>query len=162
LSVSSASNIEATLTVGSGSDTFVFDPSSGPTYSGNARVEKTLTLNPEYPGAVLSAFYGGGTETNITGTMTSDAETSGTNDLRTYYEWNRSSATLHSYTVAVRITLPQDYSAWQASNALVVMLYLTAYSASKGQSLPPVWCASTWVAIIVFTAFVDIISVAMF
>lgn len=95
-----------------------FGSTSG--YLGNARPTKKITLSAEYMGAVLSAFYGAGTDTNITGTMTSDTETTTTNSLMNYYQWNRTNATLHYQTVAVRVTLPEDFSAWTTTNALVV------------------------------------------
>lgn len=110
------------LTVlGASTNSFTFNPGSGPSYAGTARPTKKITLSPEYPGAVLTAFYGAGTDTNLTGAMTSDAETSATNTLNTYYQWERTTdATLHYYTVAVRVTLPEDFSAWATSNALQV------------------------------------------
>lgn len=121
LSVASASQLDSTVTVGTSGNTFTFDPSSGPAYAGTARPAKTLILQPEYSGGTLTAFYGAGTDTNITGSMTADVETSSANSLRTYYQWLRTTdATQHFYTVAVRVTLPSDFSAWATSNALQV------------------------------------------
>ena len=103
-----------------GTNSFTFDVDSGPSYAGTARPAKTVTLSPEYAGAVLSSFYGAGTDSNINGTMTSDAETTAADSLRTYYEWERAGGTQHFHTVAVRVTLPADFSAWATSNAFQV------------------------------------------
>jgi hypothetical protein len=110
---------------------------TGPQYVGAGRPTKTITLSPEYSGAVLSAFYGAGTDTNITGTMTSGAETTSGNGYRTYYDWTRTTATEHFYTVAVRATLPSDFDAWTTSNALQVD-YRTG-SATAGNSLVDIY-----------------------
>jgi len=87
--------------------------------TGAGRRSRKITLSPEYSGAALSTFYGSGTDSSITGTMTSDAEPSA-DALRTYYDWKSTEATLQYYTVAVRIRLPQDFSDWAASNALQI------------------------------------------
>lgn len=108
---------EATTVIGSAGNTFTFNPASGPAYAGTARPTKTITLVPEYSGGVLTAFYGAGTDTNILGSMTSDTDTSG-NLLRNYYQWSSTQVALHYYTVAVRVRLPKDFSAWATSNAV--------------------------------------------
>ena len=112
-----------------GSNSFTFDVDSGPSYAGTARPTKTITLSPEYPGAVLTDFYGGGTDTSTTGTMTSDAETVPASNIRSYYSWERGASGQHFYTVAVRVTLPEDFSAWSTSNAAVVN-YITESATS--------------------------------
>ncbi len=113
-------NADGTVTIGTGGNTFTFDPSSGPTYAGTARISKTMTLHAEYAGATLSDYYGAGTDSNTSGTMIADVEPNATDLQRTYYEWERGAATQHFQTVAVRVTLPQDFAAWQTSNAMVV------------------------------------------
>ncbi len=117
-----------------GSNSFTFDVDSGPSYTGTARPTREFTLSPEYPGAVLTPFYGAGTDTNITGTMISDAETTPATNIRSYYSWERSSATQHFYTVAVRVTLPQDFSAWATSNAVVIS-YITESATSTNSDV---------------------------
>ncbi|OGY09972.1 MAG: hypothetical protein A2700_01995 [Candidatus Blackburnbacteria bacterium RIFCSPHIGHO2_01_FULL_44_64] len=100
--------------------------------AGTARRSYTINLPPEYPGAVMTTFYGGGTDTNVTGDMTSDAETSSSNNLRTYYQWERTTdSTQHFYTVAVRVKLPDDFSAWQTSNALQIDYVTEGTTASE-------------------------------
>lgn len=121
--LSGATTIAATgtTTIGSGGNTFTFDPSAGPTYAGTAQPTKKITFSPEYLGATLTTFYGAGTDASITGTMTSDAETTTGDLLRNYYQWERTVATpLHYYTVAVRVTLPEDFSVWATTDAIVV------------------------------------------
>lgn len=109
------------FTFTSGSNAVNFDADTGPTFSGNARPAKTVTLSPEYAGAVLTDYYGAGTDTDITGNMTSDTDTTQGTSIRNYYQWERTTdATQHFYTVAVRVTLPADFSSWATSNALTV------------------------------------------
>ncbi|KKQ81711.1 MAG: Hemagglutinin-like protein, partial [Candidatus Woesebacteria bacterium GW2011_GWA1_38_8] len=117
--------ISDSATAGSG-NYFQFDTVNGPTYAGTARPSKQLALSPEFGGAVLTTFYGAGTDTNVTGTMTSDAETAITSsaNFRTYYQWLRTQSTMHYYTVAVRVALPQDFSGWTTDNAITIE-YLT-------------------------------------
>lgn len=117
-----------------GSNSVTFDLDSGPSYAGNARPTKTITLSPEYPGAVLTPFYGGGTDASISGTMISDAETTPSNNIRTYYDWERNASGQHFYTVAVRVTLPKDFSAWTTSNAVVIN-YQTQSATSTNSSV---------------------------
>lgn len=107
-----------------GSSGFTFDVDTGPTYTGTARPAKTITLSPEYSGATLTAFYGAGTDTNITGTMVADVDTTQGTSIRNFYSWERSASTLHYYTVAIRVTLPADFAGWATSNALQVS-YMT-------------------------------------
>lgn len=106
--------------IGTGGNTITLDPTSGPIYAGTARPTKTISLQPEYAGAVLSTFYGAGTDTNVTGAMTSDTDTSVSNNLRNYYQWLATSGTLQQYTVAVRVKLPKDFSAWATTNAMQI------------------------------------------
>ncbi len=117
-----------------GSNAFSFDLDTGPSYTGTARPTKKITLSPEYPGAVLTPFYGAGTDTSLTGTMTSDAETVPASNIRSYYSWERGASGQHFYTVAVRVTLPEDFSAWTTSNALVVN-YITESATSTNSSV---------------------------
>jgi hypothetical protein len=113
-----------------GTNSFTFDVDSGPSYVGTARPSKTLTLIPEYAGGTLSAFYGAGTDSSITGTMTADAEPSA-DSLRTYYEWSSSQGALNYYTVVVRVKLPADFDAWQTSNAFQFDFNTESTSASN-------------------------------
>ena len=117
-----------------GTNGVTFDADTGPTYSGTARPTRQVVISPEYSGGTLSTFYGAGTDSSITGDMTADIETTAGDDLRTYYEWNSTEGTLQSYTVAVRITLPQDFSAWATSNALQIS-YTTESTSTANNAL---------------------------
>lgn len=88
-------------------------------FTAAGRHARRIQLNAEYPGSLFTKFYGAGTDTSTTGSMNSDAEPAADN-LRTYFEWSSSEASLNYYTVAVRITLPQDFDAWATSNAVQV------------------------------------------
>jgi len=104
-----------TVTIGTSTNGLIFNPiSGGPTYNGTARILKTITLSPEYAGAILTASN----SANINGSMTSDASPSAS--WRTYYEWTSTDTNLNDYTVAVRVTLPNDFSDWQVNNALSI------------------------------------------
>jgi hypothetical protein len=106
--------IQSSLTVGLGGNTFTFDPSTGPNYAGTARPTKTMVLNAEYPGSTL--ITDGSSTTS--GSMTSDNDGS-SGAWRNYYEWTSVQGNLQDYTIAVRVTLPEDFSAFE-TNALDV------------------------------------------
>jgi len=110
----------ATYTFAGPSGTVVTTTSEA-VFTGDARHARKIQLNAEYSGAALTKFYGGGTDVSTTGTMTSDAEPSA-DLLRTYYNWTSSEASLNYYTVALRVTLPQDFDSWATSNAVQVDL----------------------------------------
>lgn len=122
MSISSA----GVVVLGTTTNGLTFTPSSGgPVYTGTARPSKTVTFSPEYAGAVLTTFYGAGTDTDTTGAMTATGDTTPGTSIRNYYQWERTTdATQHFYTVAVRITLPSDFAAWQTTNAVQVA-YIT-------------------------------------
>lgn len=103
------------LRVGTGWDVGVLVESGGIqvsggsiSYSSGNRPSRKMVISPEYPGAVL---YGDGS--NNTGTMTSDYVSSG--DRQTFYEWNSSEGVIQDYTIVVRFTLPDNFSAWNTT-----------------------------------------------
>jgi hypothetical protein len=121
--------------IGPSTNGLTFDPANGgPTYTGSARPTKTITLSPEYAGAVITPFYGAGTDTNITGSMTSDTDTTVGTSIRNYYQWVATSGTQQFYTVAVRVTLPQDFSGWATSNAVIVN-YITQNASTANSTV---------------------------
>ena len=113
--------------------TVTLSATTGLQFTGTARPYKTLALNAEYAGGTITAFYGAGTDTNITGSMTSDTDTSG-NLLRNYYSWNRTQSTQHFQTVAVRVELPSDFDNWAPANALEID-YMTESTTSTNSLL---------------------------
>jgi parallel beta-helix repeat protein len=102
---------------------FSFDGSGGidsiADLTGAGRRSKTIMISPEYAGGTLTAFYGSGTDSSTTGSMIADAEPAA-DVLRTYYDWKSTESTLNYYTVAVRIRLPQDFDAWEGTDALQI------------------------------------------
>lgn len=123
-----------TVTIGNSTDGLVFNPvSGGPTYSGNARPSKVITLSAEYPGAVLTAS---GSAT-INGSMTSDASSSAAlSNFTTYYEWSSTQTSLQDYTVAVRVKLPQDFGDFDATaNNAIKISFNTASTVNTTNKL---------------------------
>ncbi len=122
LSVASASTFTSTLTsegtfvAGSGSNTFTFNPASGPLYAGTARPTKRITIEPEYPGASLTADGA-----SNTGTFTSDNMTS--SPYRNFYKWANTQGTAQDYDIWVRVPLPADFAAMAATPTLSIDTY---------------------------------------
>jgi hypothetical protein len=114
ISLNAPTTVTNKFIVGTAGNTFVFDPTAGPTYSGTARPTKLITLSPEYAGAAITASG----SANVNGNMTSDASPSA--NWRTYYQWVSSQTLVQDYTVAVRVTLPNDFSAWSTGTALTL------------------------------------------
>ena len=133
------------LTIGSTTDGFTFDiatatSASNPLYNGVTRPSKTLTLNPEYPGASVSTFYGAGTDGSTTVNVSSDIDSTA-NAFKSYYQVIRSASTLHYYTVAVKVKLPKDFVAWETSNAM--QLEFVTKSISNANNLLHVYVYNT-------------------
>ena len=109
------------LVLGTAANGLTFDPlNGGPTYTGSARIARTITLSAEYHHAILTASGSAA----ITGDMTSDASPSatfdsGTHNWMNYFMWTSTQTSLNDYTIAVRVTLPQDFSAWN-TNAIQI------------------------------------------
>ena len=89
-----------------------------------------LTLQPEYPGATLTANG----SASINGTMTSDNSMSESSaEWRNYYEWKSSQTALQDYTIAVRVKLPTNFVSWQTSNAIVINFVTQSNAAASNQ-----------------------------
>ncbi len=98
--------------IGNGSDTITLS-SNGITLAGNARGTKQIRLAAEYAGAVLD---NGATGAN-SGTMVSSLDL--TNRMN-FYRWSASPATSQTYDIVTQVPIPQDFSAWAASNPLTI------------------------------------------
>ncbi|MDO8335496.1 MAG: hypothetical protein Q7T74_01785, partial [Candidatus Saccharibacteria bacterium] len=109
--------------IGNDTNGIVFDYlNQGPRFAGSARPLKNITLMAEYAGATLTAS---GSATT-TGSMTSDASASAQlSNFTNYYEWSSTSTTLQDYTVAVRVKLPADFSAWPTSTSAAQIKFNT-------------------------------------
>ncbi len=100
------------VVIGNGSDTITLS-SSGISFAGNARGTKQIRLAAEYAGAVLD---NGATGAN-SGTMVSSLDL--TNRMN-FYRWSASPATSQTYDIVTQVPIPQDFSAWAASNPLTI------------------------------------------
>jgi hypothetical protein len=116
VTASSTLNSTGTVTIGSGGNTFTFNPASGPVYAGTARPAKQLKISPEYEGATLTAS---GSAT-ITGSMTADTTRDADLGWMNYYEWTSTQGSLQDYSVVVKIKLPSDFGGWATSNAVQI------------------------------------------
>ena len=127
------------VVIGDAINGMTFNPNnSGPVYSGSGRPVRRIILSPEYAGAVITAS----TSAAFSGTMTSDASTSAslnlggtTNNFLTYYEWTSSQTSLNDYTVAVRVTLPADFSSWAPGGAAMQVAFNTELTTSNSNKL---------------------------
>ncbi len=102
-----------------------------------SRLPQTVTLNPEYPGAVLT-----GDGTNNTGSMTSDfcsgtgrlninvsGSNCGTNDEFNYYAWTAQAT--NDYDIYVKYQLPSDFNGWSSDTSIKMYGWVTATSTDK-------------------------------
>jgi hypothetical protein len=123
LSVGSASTFTSTLTsedtvtIGTGGNTFTFNPASGPLYAGAARPSITTLISAEYGGATLTANG----SSNTSGGMISDIVLDADLGWMNYYDWSSTTVSpIQDYTVAVKVTLPSNFDQWETSNALQI------------------------------------------
>jgi hypothetical protein len=109
-------SISDSATAGSG-NYFQFDTANGPTYGGNARPHRKVTLTPEYAGAVLtgsgtgtmtSDFCEQGVSADITDTNTTFCESG---QIHNYYNWTAASGS-QTYSVYIRWRIPDNFAAW--------------------------------------------------
>lgn len=114
--VSSVSTLSAsgTTTIGSGGNTFTFDPASGPLYAGTAMPTKRITLTPEYAGGSLT-----GDGTSNTGTMTSDNDKTASS-YRNYYNWTTAQGTSQDYDIWIKVPLPADFGSMTSTDSITV------------------------------------------
>ncbi|MCK5472179.1 hypothetical protein KAI54_03260 [Candidatus Gracilibacteria bacterium] len=114
------------------------DPTSGAmsllrsslVYSGAARATRKVTLVPEFSGATMtgdgaansgimisdfcSNTIGGVPDTNTTVCNTA------TTDIHNYYSWDQSGGSAADYDIWIRWRVPDNFSAWAASNPIYV------------------------------------------
>ena len=135
------------VVIGNNTNGIQFDPtfstdcnggSSAAVYCGSARPTKTITLSAEYAGATLVASPSAiGSPFN--GFMTASASTSANTTpnflFENYYQWTSNLSSLQQYTVAVTLTLPQDFSGWPSSGNAMTIDYNTALTTSADNAL---------------------------
>lgn len=100
------------VVIGNGSDTITLS-SSGISFAGNARGTKQIRLAAEYENTVLDS----GTGSNNSGTMVSTLDL--TNRMN-FYRWSATPASAQTYDIVTQVPIPQDFSAWAASNPLSI------------------------------------------
>ncbi len=98
--------------IGNGSDTITLS-SSGISFAGNARGTKQIRLAAEYQNTVLDT----GATGNNSGTMVSSLDLT---SRMNFYRWSASPATSQTYDIVTQVPIPQDFSAWAASNPLAI------------------------------------------
>ncbi len=98
--------------IGSGSDTITLS-ANGITFSGTTRGTKQIRLAAEYQNTVLD----NGATGNNSGTMLSSLDL--TNRMN-FYRWSATPATAQTYDIVTQVSIPQDFSAWAASNPLSI------------------------------------------
>ena len=108
------------IIVGSSSSNGIVLSSNGLTLNGTAQHTRTITLTPEYAGAVLD----NGGQSNDIGTMTAGFDSTIANFSgsawingagESYYNWTTSQGTNETYDVVVRVPLPSDWSGWNGT-----------------------------------------------
>lgn len=119
-----AAEFSGAIRIGDGTNRIQVDGSTKKMqYVGTARQDVRLTINPEYPGAVLTPDGSGNT-----GTMTSDfcsgssrlninPSVCGANEEFNYYSWIGSGGTM-DYDIYVRWQVPSNFSAFQDASAI--------------------------------------------
>jgi hypothetical protein len=106
----------ATYTL-SGPSGNILTSTTEPVLTTTGRHTRVLEFKPEFAGATLTTYYGAGTDTSITGSMTADVETD--NPLHNFYEWSSSeTSALNGYTVSFSVALPSDFDSWATSSAI--------------------------------------------
>jgi hypothetical protein len=124
------------VTIGNSTSGIQFDPTGPVTsvYLGNARPTKQIVLSSEYAGATLTASNSGTTD----GFMTANASASATPtsfNYETYYQWSSTQGSLNDYTIAVGVTLPEDFSSWVTSGNAITIDFNTALTTSADNAL---------------------------
>lgn len=125
------------LRVGDGTNRVQFDGTTKKIeYVGTARQDKRVTLDPEYPGAVLTADGSNnvGTMTSDfcsnTGTLSINNSICGSGEAFNYYSWMGSGGTM-DYDIYVRWQAPSDFSAFSNATDAVKMYGWRTSSSEK-------------------------------
>ena len=121
--LSTDAEFTGTVRVGTSTNGIDMSGANGLVLSGTARPTRTVTLVPEYPGAVLTPDGA-----NNTGTMTSDfcshsallninsTACGTTNDEHNYYAWTTTQGSAQDYDIYVRYRMPADYDTGSMAN----------------------------------------------
>lgn len=116
LYVTNSSEFAGLIQIGDSSNNATFDATNHQLrFAGNARNTRRISLNAEYPGAVLDADGA-----NNNGTMTAGYDSS---QRMNYYNWTTSQSTSQDYDIVLQVQIPSDFSAWASSNPLNYSVY---------------------------------------
>lgn len=121
--LSTDAEFTGTVRVGTSTNGIDMSGANGIVLSGTARPMRTVTLVPEYPGAVLTPDG-----SSNTGTMTSDfcshsallninpTACGSSGDEHNYYAWTTTQGTAQDYNIYVRYRMPADYDTGSMAN----------------------------------------------
>lgn len=121
--LTTSAEFTGTVRIGTETDGVDMNGTSGITLSGTARPTRTVTLDPEFPGATFrgdgSANLGSLSSDFCSNTAslsidTTSCPTSG--DVYNFYQWTTTESTAQDYDIYVRYKLPSDYSSGSMAN----------------------------------------------
>ncbi|MGB4957353.1 MAG: right-handed parallel beta-helix repeat-containing protein [Candidatus Saccharimonas sp.] len=110
-----ADSTNQTITFGnaaSGNYTVISTSTGTITKYGTARNTKSITLTPEFAGAVLDAQSDSACTSASNGTMTAGLDSVGRTN---YYNWTSTQGTNQCYDVVVQVPVPAGFSGWQST-----------------------------------------------
>lgn len=111
-----ADSTNQTITFGnaaSGNYTVISTSTGAITKYGTARNTKSITLTPEFAGAVLDAQSDSACTSASNGTMTAGLDSVGRTN---YYNWTSTQGTNQCYDVVVQVPVPAGFSGWQSNS----------------------------------------------
>lgn len=114
-----ADSTNQTITFGnaaSGNYTVISTSTGTITKYGTARNTKSITLTPEFAGAVLDAQSDSACTSASNGTMTAGLDSVGRTN---YYNWTSTQGTNQCYDVVVQIPVPAGFNGWQSNSIMM-------------------------------------------
>ncbi len=111
-----ADSANQTITFGnaaSGNYTVISTSTGTVTKYGTARNTKSITLTPEFAGAVLDSQSDSACTSASNGTMTAGLDSVGRTN---YYNWTSTQGTNQCYDVVVQVPVPAGFSGWQSNS----------------------------------------------
>lgn len=112
ISLFTADTTNMEIVIGNGGNTITLS-SNGITFAGTTRGAKQIRLAAEYQNTVLD----NGSTGNNAGTMLSSTDLS---NRMNFYRWQSASGSAQTYDIVTQVPIPQDFSAWAASNPLAI------------------------------------------
>lgn len=84
------------------------------------QVQRTVTLHPQYPGAVLTKYLRGTDYSDSNDMVISMGQDVVSHVAHNYYEGIASEPSLQNFYVSLRYTLPDDFVNWASENAIQI------------------------------------------